>query len=99
MNLPSIKEFELLALLCHGELSGRNLAKLYEKETKSKISYGTLYVTLGRMEEHKWISSREETDNVGKLTLYKITSGGRNAVNGFREHLRTLASFGLVATA
>jgi DNA-binding PadR family transcriptional regulator len=99
MELPSTKEFELLALLAHGELSGRNLAKLYEKETGGKISYGTLYVTLGRMEDQKWVTSKEETDEVGKLTVYKITSGGRSAVNGFREHLRSLASFGMEITA
>jgi DNA-binding PadR family transcriptional regulator len=99
MQLPSTKEFELLALLIHGERSGRELAKAYKKEAARSISYGTLYVTLNRMVENGWVASREETDEVGKLTIYKITSGGRAAVNCFRSHLRNLSNFGLECEA
>jgi len=95
MNLPSTKEFELLALLMHGEQAGRDLAKLYQREAGRKISYGTLYVTLNRMEDHKWVSSREDTDDVGKFTIYTITSGGRSAVNSFRSNAKGLSVFGL----
>src|SRR5687768_2159496 len=95
MSLPSKKEFELLALLTAGELSGRDLAKAYKEETGKAIAYGTLYVTLDRLREWKWVTSREEKDEFGRLTIYKITSGGREAVvtSGKRQrHYRFSAS-------
>lgn len=73
------KEFALLGLLTSiGELSGRDLAKAYEAEIGSKIAYGTLYVTLERMREWKWVTSREDKDEFGRFTVYKITTSGKN---------------------
>lgn len=95
MSLPSKKQFELLALLVPGELSGGDLAKAYEKARGRKIAYGTLYVTLDRMRELKWITSREDTNEVGRLTIYNITAGGRQAVTAFRAEAQALVSFGL----
>jgi DNA-binding PadR family transcriptional regulator len=59
MNLPrlSAKEFEILKLLRSGSaLYGLELVK----ESDGSLKRGTIYVTLGRMEEKGYVTSEKE---------------------------------------
>jgi DNA-binding PadR family transcriptional regulator len=95
MSLPSDTEFELLALLGPSEISGRDLAKLYESETGSTISYGTLYTTLRRMKETGWVAVREDQDEDGRVRFFSITNGGKATLRNARSHYGSMAAFGL----
>jgi DNA-binding PadR family transcriptional regulator len=94
MDLPSGTEFQLLTLVVT-ERSGREVAKLYEKETKRSISYGTLYTTFRRLREWGWVTVRDDEDEDGRIRWFRITASGVKAMERAREQYRNLASFGL----
>lgn len=83
-----------MSLISVTELTGRELAQAYEKETGKSISYGTLYTTMRRLEEEKWVSSREDTDADGRLKYFKLTNGGHAALRAAHGELRRLLNFG-----
>ncbi|MCC7173410.1 MAG: PadR family transcriptional regulator [Planctomycetes bacterium] len=93
-DLPSPVELQLLALTIT-ERSGREVAKLYEDETRRSMSWGTLYTTLRRMAESKWVTVRDGADEDGRIRYFKITGKGATALERAREHHRGLAGFGL----
>jgi len=76
-NLPSRKEVLILGLLGAGrELYGLELVEASGGDLKR----GTVYVTLNRMEEKGYVSSRLDTSTVRPglpLRLYKSTALGR----------------------
>jgi PadR family transcriptional regulator, regulatory protein PadR len=67
------------------DISGADIARL------TKLSSGTLYPILMRLEQHKWIESRWETEDPHKLgrprrRLYQVTAlGARSARKEFKE--------------
>jgi PadR family transcriptional regulator PadR len=67
------------------EISGADIARL------TKLSSGTLYPILMRLENHEWIQSEWENGDPRKLgrprrRLYRITAlGARNARKEFKE--------------
>jgi PadR family transcriptional regulator, regulatory protein PadR len=67
------------------DISGADIARL------TKLSSGTLYPLLMRLEDHKWISSEWEKGDPRKLgrprkRLYQITAlGARSARKEFQE--------------
>jgi PadR family transcriptional regulator PadR len=67
------------------EISGADIARL------TKLSSGTLYPILMRLERHEWIESEWEAGDPRKLgrprrRLYRITAlGARNARREFKE--------------
>lgn len=64
------------------------------EESGNRLKRGTIYVTLGRMEDKGYIKSRRESDSEikgPKKRFYKITAEGRKAY--FAWDLPTNSSF------
>ncbi len=93
-KIPSPKEQELLSLVVT-ELSGREVAKLYERETGTRISYGTLYVTFRRLRDRGWVTTREAEEGDGRVRYFQLTAAGASAVEMGRKEYERLAAFGL----
>ena len=90
-TLPS-KESLILELLVRGrELYGLELVAT----SRGRLKRGTVYVTLGRMEEKGYISSRLEDapPTAGGLPrrLYKPTAFGRRVLAAWTHVVRRLA--------
>lgn len=81
MKLPSRQEMKLLRVLVkHGTCTGKNIAILYEIAAQKPIPHGTLYTTLGRMKERKWLQIAEvEADR--RFREFRITALGVQALN------------------
>ena len=95
-KIPSARELQLLALVVK-ETIGREVAKVFEKETGKRIPYGTVYSLLDAMAEAGWVSSREEMRNGRRIRLFRIKGAGAKALNRGRDHYHGLANFGLGA--
>lgn len=76
MKMPSNTEQGLLESLRVREISGRDLAKEYERVTGKPIPYGTLYTTLRRMCEAGWAEARDADEGDRRVRLFKITGNG-----------------------
>ncbi len=94
MGLPTDTEFQLLALTVT-ERTGREVGKLFEKETGRSISFGTLYTSFRRMREAGWVAMRDDEDEDGRLRWFRITGAGVEALALARERYQQLAKFGL----
>jgi DNA-binding PadR family transcriptional regulator len=86
-------EFQLLALTVE-ERTGRDVAKEYERITRSTISYGTLYPTLRRLADSGWVKSRDEITERGRVKWFRITGEGRRVLAAARERYGLLMAFG-----
>ena len=84
-----------MALVTDQERSGREVAKLYEQETGKSISYGTLYTTLRRLAESRWVKVRDDADKDGRLRYFSIDVDGRKALAEGREYYAGIASFAM----
>lgn len=86
--MPSLspKEAEVLAALGSGERFGLQVVE----ESNGAIARGTIYVTLGRMEEKDFVTSRADPSSVGQpgmpRRLYRATALGQAALEA-REAL------------
>ena len=82
---------EILAVMVEGReenLHGRLIAK------RARVSSGTLFPALARLESAGWISSREEEGDPAELgrprqRIYKLTGAGETAA---REEIAKLAA-------
>lgn len=80
--LPSGTEVVILSLLvcASGESYGLDLVK----RSDGRLKRGTVYVTLGRMEDKGFVSSRPDPAPDARLTgarrLYRITAVGQRAL-------------------
>jgi DNA-binding PadR family transcriptional regulator len=85
---------QLLALIVT-ERNGREIAKLFQKETGQRLPYGTVYATLKLMEEAGWVSAKDELRDRDRrwVRLFRITGAGTKALNRGREFYRDLADF------
>ena len=83
---PSKTELLVLQMLITG---GESYGLALVKSSDGKLKRGTVYVTLGRMEEKGFVESREEEstpDYVGiPRRLYKVTGLGERAARAV-EH-------------
>lgn len=92
-SLPSLspKEALILELLARGEKYGLELVACSNGELKR----GTVYVTLGRLEEKGFVRSRAERSREGAAglprRLYKPTAAGASALRAW-EQLATALS-------
>ncbi|MBO7749078.1 helix-turn-helix transcriptional regulator [Paenibacillus sp. MWE-103] len=72
----------ILSLLQTTEMYGYDLAKLVREKSDNQfeIKEGTLYLSLKRMEQNKWIESYwgVEQGPGGRRKYYKITSTGKD---------------------
>ena len=94
MDLPSATEFQLLSLALV-ERSGREIAKLFEKEAGRVISYGTLYTTYRRLRERGWVTVRDDEVEDGRVRWFHVTAAGKTAIERARQQYTRLAEFGL----
>lgn len=95
MKFPSKTEADLLAALGAREISGRDLAKQYEKETGRSISYGTLYTTMRRLKDAGWITVREDEDEDGRVRFFKLTGDGCRALPSLRKAMEMISGRGV----
>lgn len=76
----------MLAILGSGERFGLQIVD----ESDGAIARGTVYVTLGRMEEKGFVTSRPDPDSAGQpgmpRRLYRVTALGQAALKA-REAL------------
>ena len=91
-DLPRLSATEhlILELLAGEEMFGLQLVE----ESKGALKRGTVYVTLGRMEEKGFISSRLEDApaNQGGLPrrIYQPTAFGRRVMKAYAQVARAL---------
>ncbi|NOT01907.1 MAG: helix-turn-helix transcriptional regulator [Phycisphaerales bacterium] len=87
-DLLNQREAELLAITINGERYGRDIRNQYEQRTDRKLPLGSLYVTLDRMEDKGYLTSRmgESAHNRGgyRRKYYKITGAGQRALNAYQ---------------
>ncbi len=87
MNLNQ-REVELLAVLINGERYGLQLRDEYEKRSKKRMPFGSLYTTMDRMEAKGYVKSLmgESTHERGgnRRKFYRVTGKGESALNDVR---------------
>jgi DNA-binding PadR family transcriptional regulator len=93
-GIPSPTQFRLMSLVT-SERSGREVAKLYQEQAGSAISYGTLYTTLGRLRDEGWVTVRDDADQDGRVRFFKLSGKGVKALHRGREFFRDQTEFGL----
>lgn len=87
LPVPSTKEALIMQLLVrNGETFGLKMVEQSEGELKR----GTVYVTLSRMEEKGYISSRQEDQLPGAIglprRLYKLTGLGARVLSAWEMY-------------
>jgi DNA-binding PadR family transcriptional regulator len=95
MRLPSPREMQLLAIVADEELSGRDVAKRFEEESKENISYGTLYTTFRRLKDEGWVNTRDDEDDDGRVRFFRTNGSGAKVLREARLYYASLAKFGL----
>src|SRR5947209_5871301 len=93
MKRLSRTELELLGTLGSRRLSGRELARLYEGETRRNIAYGTLYTTMGRLRDQGLVEQQDSEDEDGRLRYFVMTGAGITAMTDEKRQLQTLLAF------
>jgi len=61
------------------ELSGREIAKLYEQATDETITYGMVYSALAELEDAGRVQSRHDDDGGRPTRWYRLTEEGLDA--------------------
>lgn len=81
------REAMILGILINGDKYGREIRREYEKRSAHPMPYGSLYVTLDRMEEQGFVRSRlgESGHERGgnRRKYYEITASGYRAFEAF----------------
>lgn len=80
MKMPSTVEYNLLCALGAREVGGRDLAKRYEEEQGTSISYGTLYTSMRRLKEAGWVTVRDDEDGDRRVRYFKLSGAGTSAL-------------------
>ncbi len=93
-KILSATELKLLSLVTT-ERNGRDVAKLYRKETGKRVTYGTLYTTFRRLRERGWVKMRGDRGSDGRVRLFMVTASGVWALKRARAHYASLSGFGL----
>ncbi len=91
-KILSATELKLLSLVTT-ERNGREVAKLYRKETGKPVSYGTLYTTFRRLRERGWVKMRGDRGSDGRIRFFLITTSGARALEQARSHYAALSRF------
>ena len=88
---PSAKETLILEALREREMFGLELVEA----SSSRLKRGTVYVTLGRMEEKGYVESRLEERHPGAIglprRLYRATAFGLRVLDAWNTFRETLA--------
>ena len=94
MDLPNEREMRLLTVIGGSEWSGRDVAIRYKDKFSKDISYGSVYVTLGRMKEKGWVDVRDDEDEDGRVRFFRLLGPGERALAQGVENFGLLASLG-----
>ncbi len=86
-------ELKVLALVSE-ERSGREVARLYGRQTGSRIPHGTLYSTLRRMRERGWVQMRRDRELDPRIRLFVATAAGTSELEQTRSQYASLSQFG-----
>lgn len=93
MDLPRLSSTEhlILELLAGEEMFGLQLVE----QSKGGLKRGTVYVTLGRMQDKGYVESRTEERPAGAIglprRLYKPTAHGLRVLKAWEAAARTFA--------
>lgn len=86
-KLPTVREAVILGILVNGEKYGREIRDAYVKQTSKGMPYGSLYVTLDRMERQGLIKPRmgDSPDERGgsRRKYFRITAKGHRSLDAF----------------
>jgi DNA-binding PadR family transcriptional regulator len=97
-EIPTSREAVILGILTHGERYGREIRTLYAKEAGRSLPYGSLYVTLSRMEEQGFIASRQGEScherGGNRRKYYRVTASGCRALTEFELFVSTAFRWG-----
>ncbi len=85
-------EVKVLALVSE-ERSGREVARLYGRQTGNEIPHGTLYSTLRRLRERGWVRMREDRELDPRVRLFVATLDGVRELERARAFYEDLALF------
>ena len=73
-------------------MDGRQIAQGYESVANEPMSDGTLYTSLRRMKENRWVSiSKSGLD--GRVRVYTVLRDGKKALEEGRRYYRDLSEF------
>ena len=78
-----------------GPLHGYGLARRIEQisEDVLQLNQGTIYASLLRLQQHRWISASWGTsDNNRKAKFYAITKGGRKQLSAQAENWQRISA-------
>lgn len=89
MKMPSPVEYKLLTSLGVREVSGRDLAKRYEADQGTSISYGTLYTAMRRLKESGWVEARDADEPDRRVRYFRLSAYGQKMWPEL-EKLRTM---------
>jgi DNA-binding PadR family transcriptional regulator len=84
-------QYQLLSLLVK-ERTGREVADLFRDRFRRTIARGTMYTTLGRMEEEGWVKSRDSRGQDRRVRHFKLTGAGARALNEAQQEFSDLAA-------
>jgi DNA-binding PadR family transcriptional regulator len=89
-------EFLLLVIVeAKAGITGRDVAETYKRMIGERLSFGSLYTTLSRLQESGYVTKTEVTadsrDN--RLVMYGITSRGKEKIVSARKYFSELANF------
>lgn len=93
MKIPSTVEYNLLCALGAREISGRALAKRYEQEQDTSISYGTLYTAMRRLKDGGWVDVREADESDRRIRYFKLSADGARHLSDLHK-LKSTFGFG-----
>lgn len=92
----SFLEFRLLVIIHKKKaLTGRDIAAVYKKKMKRKVSYGSLYTSLRRLTADGFVSNTRPAKNSkdSRIRVFSLTKTGRVIVRQTRNHFTSLAKF------
>ena len=86
-KLPTNREAVLLAALVNGEKYGRELRTEYEKRSKERLPFGSLYTTLDRMTSkgflrQRWGESSHERGG-NRRKYFRLTACGEASLRAY----------------
>ncbi len=92
-RLPTTREAVILAILLEQERYGVEISRLYHQRTGRPMPAGSLYATLGRMQQKGLIALRRERSAAtgrGRRTYFSITPRGRQALKTLETWMRQM---------
>ena len=94
-NLQGALDLLVLKALAEGPMHGWGITLHIERVSDEvlRVEEGSLYPTLHRMEQERWISAEwGRSENNRRARFYRLTSSGRRRLAAEREHWRKITN-------